>query len=159
MKKKIYISIIVIVLLYASYYYWQNRYVELRPVILAEENHTPQLIYFDNDLYKFAKPNEISPSYYKNIRWVLGDTRVDYIEENGIIYVRNKFLNDMNMVWNYTNRATYSKYFKIKREMDSINLIYKMEYVDSQKKRIDSVLKTIKTDSIKFHRDQENRAN
>lgn len=159
MKKKIYISIIVIVLLYASYYYWQNRYVELRPVILAEEDYTRQLVFFDNNLYKFAKPNEVSPSYYKNIKWVLNKSRVDYIEENGIFYVRNKFLNDMNLVWNYTNRATYSKYFKIEKEMDSINLIYEMEYVDSQRKKIDSVLKTIKTDSIKFHRDRKNKEN
>ncbi|KIC00677.1 hypothetical protein [Flavobacterium sp. JRM] len=157
MKKKIYITLIALVLLFSGYYYWENRYVELKPVI--SKGYDRQIVFFQNDYYKFAKPNEISPSYYKNIRWVLNDSRVDYIEENGIIYVRNKFLNDMEMVWNYTTRAISTKYFKIKREMDSINLISEKEYVDSRRKKIDSVLKTIKTDSIKFHRDQENKEN
>jgi hypothetical protein len=157
MKKKIHITLATLVLLFSGYYYWENRYVELQLVISKEYDR--QIVFFQNDYYKFAKPNEISPSYYKNIRWVLNDSRVDYIEENRIIYVRNKFLNDMEMVWNYTNRATSSKHFKIKREVDSINLIYEKEYVDSQKKRIDSVLKTIKTDSIKFLRNQGNKEN
>ncbi|KIA93636.1 hypothetical protein [Flavobacterium sp. KMS] len=159
MKKKIYVTLIALVLLFSGYYYWENRYVELKPVIVAEREYTRQITFFDNDLYKFAKPNEISPSYYKNIKWVLNDSRVDYIEENGIIYVRNKFLNDMNMVWNYTTRAISTKYFKQERERDSLYLIRIKKRTDSQKTIIDSLLKTIKTDSIKFHRDQENREN
>lgn len=159
MKKKIYITLATLTLLLSAYFYWENRYVELKPVILAEEKYTRQIIFFDNDLYKFAKPNEISPSYYKNIKWVLDDSRVDYIEENGVIYVRNKFLNDMNMVWNYTTRATSTKYFKLEREKDSIDLIYKKEYVASRRKKIESILKTIKKDSIKFDEDHENKAN
>lgn len=159
MKKKIYITLATLILLLSAYFYWENRYVELKPVISAEEKYTRQIIFFDNDLYKFAKPNEISPSYYKNIKWVLDDSRVDYIEENGVIYVRNKFLNDMNMVWNYTTRATSTKYFKLEREKDSIDLIYKKEYVASRRKKIESILKTIKTDSIKFDEDHENKEN
>lgn len=159
MKKKIYITLATLILLLSAYFYWENRYVELRPVISAEEKYTRQIIFFDNDLYKFAKPNEISPSYYKNIKWVLDDSRVDYIEKNGVIYVRNKFLNDMNMVWNYTTRATSTKYFKLEREKDSIDLIYKKEYVASRRKKIESILKTIKTDSIKFDEDHENKEN
>lgn len=159
MKKKIYITLATLILLFSAYYYWENRYVELKPVISADEEYTRQIIFFDNDLYKFAKPNEISPSYYKNIKWVLNDSRVDYIEENGVIYVRNKFLNDMNMVWNYTTRATSTKYFKLETEKDSIDLIYKEEYVASRRKKIESILKTIKTDSIKFHRNHENKKN
>ncbi|MCC9064837.1 hypothetical protein [Flavobacterium piscisymbiosum] len=159
MKKKIYITLATLILLLSAYFYWENRYVELKPVISAEEKYTRQIIFFDNDLYKFAKPNEISPSYYKNIKWVLDDSRVDYIEENGVIYVRNKFLNDMNMVWNYTTRATSTKYFKLEREKDSIYLIYKKEYVESRRKKIESILKTIKTDSIKFDEDHENKEN
>ncbi|MFQ6599833.1 hypothetical protein [Flavobacterium sp. C3NV] len=157
MKKKIYITLATLVLLFAAYYYWENRYVELRPVI--SKGYDRQIVFFQNDYYKFAKPNEISPSYYKNIKWILDDSKVDYIEENGIIYVRNKFLNDMEMVWNYSNRATGTKYFKIEKEMDSINLISEKEYVASRRKKIDSILKTIKTDSIKFHEDQENKEN
>ncbi|MEN2400661.1 hypothetical protein GKZ90_0012790 [Flavobacterium sp. MC2016-06] len=149
MKKKIFIVLITLVLLFSAYYYWQNRYVEFRPVILAEENDTRRLLFFDNDLYKFAEPNEVPPNYYKHLRWVLGRSHVDYIEENGIIYVRNKRFNDMNLMWNYTTRATTSKFFKIEREMDSINLIYEIEYVESQKKIIDGFLKEIKNDSIK----------
>jgi hypothetical protein len=67
MKKKILIVLITFALLFSAYYYWENRYVELRPVILAEENYSRQLIFFDNDLYKFAETNEISLNYYKNI--------------------------------------------------------------------------------------------
>jgi hypothetical protein len=159
MKKKIYITLVTLILLFSAYYYWENRYVKLQPVILAEIEYTRRITFFDNDLYKFAKPNEISPSYYKNIKWVLDGSRVDYIEENGIIYVRNKFLNDMNMVWNYTTRATSTKYFKLEKERDSINLIYKNEYVASRRKKIESILKTIKTDSIKFHGDHKNKEN
>lgn len=141
MKKKIYIGLIVVILLFASYYYWQNRYVEFRPVILAEENYSRQIIFFDNDLYKFAEPNEVSPNYYKNIKWVLDRSSQPYIEKNGIIYVRNHYLNDMNLMWNYTTRTTSVKFFKQEKDTDSINLIYEKEYVDSQKKIIDSCLK------------------
>lgn len=149
MKKKIVIALTVLVLLFSSYYYWQNRYVELRPVILAEENYTRQLIFFDNDLYKFAEPNEVSPNYYKHIKWVLDRSNVDYIEENGIIYVRNKRFNDMNLMWNYTNRTTSAQFFKEERTMDSLHLISVKEYTDSQKKIIDAYLKEIKTSSKK----------
>ncbi|MET0945779.1 MAG: hypothetical protein ABWY22_10245 [Flavobacterium sp.] len=157
MKKKIYITLTALVVLSSGYYYWENRYVELRPVI--SKGYDRQIIFFQNDFYKFAKPNEISASYYKNIKWILDDSRVDYVEENGIIYVRNKFLNDMEMVWNYTTRTTSTKYFKLQREMDSLHLISEKEYVASRRKMIESTLKTIKTDSIKFHKDHENKEN
>lgn len=146
-------------LLFSAYFYWENRYVELKPVILAESEYTRRITFFDNDLYRFAEPNEISPSYYKNIKWVLNDSRVDYIEKNGIIYVRNKFLNDMDMVWNYSTRAISTKYFKQERESDSLYLIRIKKRTDSQKIMIESILKTIKTDSIKFHEDQKNKGN
>ncbi|KFF10344.1 hypothetical protein [Flavobacterium hydatis] len=159
MKKKIYITLATLILLFLAYYYWENRYVELQPVIAAEGEYTRRITFFDNDLYKFAKPNEISPSYYKNIEWVLDDSRIDYIEENGIIYVRNKFLNDMNMVWNYTTRAISTKYFKQERESDSLYLIRIRNRTDFRRNKIDSILKTIKTDSIKFLRNQGNKEN
>lgn len=152
MKKKLCIGGIVLILLsasYSSYYYWQNRYVKFRPVILAEENYTRQLIYFDNDLYKFAEPNEVPPNFYKHLKWVLDRSNVHYIEENGIIYVPNKRFNDMNLMWNYTNRTNSPEFFKEEREMDSLHLIYEKEHVDSQKKIIDAYLNEIKQDSIK----------
>lgn len=145
------------IVLFSAYFYWQNRYVELHPVI--SKGYDRQIVFFQNDYYRFAKPNEISPSYYKNIKWILDDSSVDYIQENGIIYVRNKFFDDMEMAWNYTSRATSTKYFKSEKEMDSINLISKKEYVDSRRKKIESAIKTIKADSIKFHKDHENKEN
>jgi len=135
MKKKIYIGVLIIILLFASYFYWQNRYVELRPVILAEENYSRQLIFFDSDLYKFAEPNEISPNYYKNIKFVLDRSGQPYIEKNGIIYVRNHYLNDMNLMWNYTTRSINPTWFKLKREMDSINGDYE------SKEKLDNIIK------------------
>jgi len=135
MKKKIYIGLATIIILFSAYFYWQNRYVEFRPVILAEENYSRHLIFFDNDLYKFAEPNEISPNYYKNIKFVLDRSGQSYIEKNGIIYVRNHYLNDMNLMWNYTTRSTNPAWFKLKREMDSINGDYE------SKEKLDSIIK------------------
>ena len=135
MKKKIYIGEIAIIIFLASYFFWQNRYVEFRPVILAEENYSRQLIFFDNDLYKFAEPNEISPNYYKNIKFVLDRSGQPYIEKNGIIYVRNHYLNDMNLMWNYTTRSINPTWFKLKREMDSINGDYE------SKEKLDNIIK------------------
>lgn len=135
MKKKIYTGIVVIILLFASFFYWQNRYVEFRPVILAEENDSHQLFFLNNDLYKFAEPNEISPNYYKNIKFVLDRSGQPYIEKNGIIYVRNHYLNDMNLMWNYTTRSTNPTWFKLKRDMDSINGDYE------SKEKLDTIIK------------------
>jgi hypothetical protein len=135
MKKKIYIGLATIIILFSAYFYWQNRYVEFRPVILAEENYSRHLIFFDNDLYKFAEPSEISPNYYKNIKFVLDRSGQPYIEKNGIIYVRNHYLNDMNLMWNYTTRSTNPAWFKLKREMDSINGDYE------SKEKLDSIIK------------------
>jgi hypothetical protein len=135
MKKKIYIGLATIIILFSAYFYCQNRYVEFRPVILAEENYSRHLIFFDNDLYKFAEPNEVSPNYYKNIKFVLDRSGQSYIEKNGIIYVRNHYLNDMNLMWNYTTRSTNPAWFKLKREMDSINGDYE------SKEKLDSIIK------------------
>ncbi|KAF2332472.1 hypothetical protein [Flavobacterium daemonense] len=145
MKKKIFIVLIVLVLLFSTYYYWQNRYVVVKPIIAMEYDR--QIILFDNSYFRFAEPSEISPNFYKHIKFVLSRSAIDYVEENGIIYVRNKFFNDMELAWNYTNRANSVEYFKMEREVDSINLIYEKEYVDSQKKIIDGYLKEIKATS------------
>ena len=65
MKKKIYISLIGVVLLFLVYYYWQNRYVELRPVLSKE--YTRPIIVFQNDYYRIAERNETPPNFYENI--------------------------------------------------------------------------------------------
>jgi hypothetical protein len=46
-------------------------------------------------------------------------------------------------MWNYTTRTTSVKFFKQEKDTDSINLIYEKQYVDSQKKIIDSCLKEL----------------
>jgi len=119
MKKKLFIAVAGLALLFAGYYYWQNRYVELRPIIAIEYDR--QIILFDNSYFRFAEPNEIPPNFYKHLKFVLDCSRIDYIEKNGIIYVRNKFFDDMELAWNFTNRASSAKFFKMKKEMDSIN--------------------------------------
>lgn len=119
MKKKIVIALTVLVLLFSAYCFWQNRYVELRPIIAIEYDR--QMILFENSYFRFAKPNEIPPNFYKHLKFVLSRSNIDYIEKNGIVYVRNKFFNDMELAWNFTNRANSVEYFKMEKEMDSIN--------------------------------------
>ncbi|OXA84982.1 hypothetical protein [Flavobacterium hercynium] len=100
MKKKIYSGLGVLVILVSVYCYWQNRYVELRPVILKE--YEQPIIFFDNQLYKSAEPNEVPANYYKNIDYVIDRSVEDYIKRDGKIYVRYKLMNDLNLIWNYT---------------------------------------------------------
>ncbi|OXB09942.1 hypothetical protein B0A81_04705 [Flavobacterium plurextorum] len=134
MNKKIYLILAIPIVLFSAYYYWENRYVELRPVIPKE--YTRQLIFFDNDLYKIAKPNEVSPKYYKNIKFVLDRSSQEYIIKKGLIYVKFKYMHDMNLMWNYTTRATDPTWFNLKREMDSINGNVKGQ------REMDSIIKT-----------------
>jgi len=119
MKRKIYAGLGTLIILLSTYYYWQNRYVELRPVIRKE--YTSPLIVFQNDFYKIADSNEISLNYYKNIKYVMDRSGEDYIIKNGKIYIKYKIMNDMELIWNYTTRSTRPDWFKLKREMDSIN--------------------------------------
>lgn len=147
MKKKKYIALAVLIVLLGTYYYWNNRYVELRPVV-AKKSAFP-IIIFDNDHYKIAEPNEVSPNYYKYIKWVLDRSSQDYIEKSGVIYIKYKYMNDMNLIWNYTTRTNSPRFFKQERKMDSLHLISIKEYTDSQKKIIDAYLNTLKKSTIK----------
>ncbi len=123
MKKKIYIALIILTLLFSVNYYWQNRYVKLRPVVPNEVLHRPVFFsnLFNNQLFRIANPNEVSQNYYKNIRYVLDRSGQKYIVKSGDIYIKYQYMNDMELIWNYTKRATDPAWFKLKREMDSIN--------------------------------------
>jgi len=137
MKKKIYIGVIILFLLFASYFYWQNRYVELRPVLVNEALHRPILFSetFHNQLYRIAKPNEIPPNFYKNIKWVLEREHQEYIVKNGVIYIRYKYMNDYEMIWNHTTKTNNLEWFKSQRRMDSINGDYE------SKEKLDNIIK------------------
>ena len=123
MKKKTLIFLITFAILFSAYYYWQNRYVELRPVIVNEDLREPILFpeIFHNQLFKIAKTNEISPNFYKNIKWVLQREHQEYIVKNGAIYIKYKYMNDYEMIWNHTNKTNNLEWFKSQRSMDSIN--------------------------------------
>lgn len=139
MKKKIYIFSLILIILCSVYYYWQNRYVKLLPVLVNEDLRRPVLFSetFHNQLFKFAKPNEISPNYYKNIKYVLDRSRQEYIIKNGEIYIKYKYMHDMELIWNYTTRTTNPTWFKLKREMDSMNGDNK------EKEKLDSIIKEL----------------
>lgn len=119
MKRKIYSGLVMLVIIVSVYYYTQNSYVELRPVI--PNSYDRQIVLYHNQLFKFAKPNEIPANYYKNIGYVIKRSGVEHKVINGKIYVKCKEMNDMEMIWNYTTRSTKPSWFKLKRRMDSLN--------------------------------------
>lgn len=123
MKKKTLIFLITFAILFSAYYYWQNRYVELRPVIVNEDLREPILFQetFHNQLFKIAKTNEIPSNFYKNIQWVLQREHQEYIVKNGVIYIKYKYMNDYEMIWNHTTKTNNLEWFKSQRSMDSIN--------------------------------------
>ncbi|OXA84983.1 hypothetical protein [Flavobacterium hercynium] len=119
MIKKIFIVLAILIVSFSFYYYWQNRYVELRPVLSKE--YTRPIIVFQNDYYRIAERNETPPNFYENIRYVLGRENQDYIEKDGIIYIKYKYMNDLEMIWNHTLKTNNLKWYKTQRRMDSIN--------------------------------------
>jgi virulence-associated protein VapD len=134
---KTYIGLAILIILFSVYYHWQNRYVELRPVLVNEVLHRPIFFSetFHNQLFKIAKPNEIPPNFYKNIKWVLEREHQEYIVKNGVIYIRYKYMNDYEMIWNHTTKTNNLEWFKLKREMDSINGDYE------SKEKLDRIIK------------------
>jgi hypothetical protein len=140
MKKKIGIVLTSVVLLFLVYYYWENRYVELRPVVPEEILNRPVFFpeTFHNQLFKFAEPNEVPKYYYKNIKYVLDRSGQEYIVKDGDIYIKYKYMHDMELIWNYTTRTTNPTWFNLKREMDSIN-------GDTENlKELDSIIKNLR---------------
>jgi len=131
-RRKVFFILLSFVLSGLLYYYWQNRYVELHPVL--PNGYDRQIVFTHNQLFKIAEPNEVSPDYYKNIQYVLDRSGVDYIIRDKKIYVKYLVMNDMEMIWNYTTQTTNADWFKRELEMDSINRIYKKQYEDSIRK-------------------------
>ncbi|WP_409417229.1 hypothetical protein [Flavobacterium sp. PS2] len=121
MKKKIYIALTTLIVLFSVYYYWENRYVELRPVLSKDEPHP--IIIFQNDFYRIAERNETPPNFYKNIKFVLDHEFVDYVIKDGVVFIRNKDMNDLEMIWNHTTKTNNPDWLKMKRKEDSINRI------------------------------------
>lgn len=123
MKKYITIALASVILLFSVYYYWQNSYVKLRPVVVNEFLDRPVFFSetFHNQLFKIAEKNEVPKYYYKNIKYVLDRVSQEYILKNGEIYIKNKYINDMELIWNYTTKTSNIEWFKSQKEMDSIN--------------------------------------
>ncbi|MBE8724412.1 hypothetical protein [Flavobacterium hungaricum] len=123
MKKYILIIVTGAIFLFSVNYYWQNRYVELRPVVPREDLHRPIFFseIFHNQLFKNANLNEVPRYYYKNMKYVLDRESQEYILKNGVIYIKYKYMNDMEMIWNYTTKTSNLDWFKSQRDMDSIN--------------------------------------
>jgi hypothetical protein len=133
MKKKIYVTLAVLIVLFGTYYYWNNRYVELRPVLSKDEPHP--IIIFQNDFYRIAERNETPPNFYKNIKFVLEREHQDYIVKNGVIYIKYKYMNDLEMIWNHTLKTNDADWLKIKRKEDSLYRIYRKQYEDSHNEK------------------------
>ena len=127
MREKILAVLAILIVSFSFYYYWQNRYVELRPVILKE--YYQPIILFDNQLYKFAEPNEVPANYYKNIEFVIDHSIRDYVKRDGKIYVRHKLMNDLNLIWNYTNRTGNAEWIMQEINEDKLKL---QKFEDSQ---------------------------
>jgi len=125
-----------LIIVFSIYYYWQNRYLELRPILVNEVLHKPILLSetFHNQLFRIAKPNEIPPNFYKNIKWVLEREHQEYIVKNGLIYIRYKYMNDYEMIWNHTTKTNNLEWFKSQRRLDSINGNYE------SKEKLDSII-------------------
>ncbi|WP_394776232.1 hypothetical protein [Flavobacterium sp.] len=126
MKKKIYVAFAILIVLFSAYYYWENRYVELRPVILNDDVHrvkvfNRKIVIFQNDFYRIAERDETPPNFYKNIRFVLDHQTEDYIVKGGVIYIKYKYMNDLEMIWNYTTKTNDLTWIKQKKEEDIFN--------------------------------------
>ncbi|WP_294965639.1 hypothetical protein [uncultured Flavobacterium sp.] len=123
MKKYIYLALASVILLFTAYYCWENSYVELHPVVVNEVLHRPVFFseIFHNQLFKIAETHEVPKYYYKNIKYVLDRESQEYTLKNGEIYIKKKYMNDMELIWNYTTKTSNIEWFKSQKEMDSIN--------------------------------------
>lgn len=130
MKKKIYITLSTLFILFSFYYYWENRYVELHPVILNDNVRkfkvfNRKIVIFQNDFYRIARRDEISSNFYQNIKFVLDHQIEDYIVKDGVIYIKYKSMHDLEMIWNYTIKTNDLSWIKRKKEEDRFNRMNK----------------------------------
>lgn len=95
MKKKIISIIVLLSVLFSIYYYWNYSYVKLYPVKLIEEEY----VIITEKSY---------PDFYENIVFVLDNYNEDYIIDNGIILIKRKKMRDLELIYNYTNKANDS---------------------------------------------------
>lgn len=121
MIKKLYLLLAILLVLFSVYYYWQNRYVELRPVILNDDVQrvkvfNRKIVIFQNDFYKIAERDETPPNFYKNIRFVIDHQVEDYIVKGGVIYIRYKYMNDLEMIYNHTLKTNDLTWIKQKKK-------------------------------------------
>lgn len=133
MKKNIYKILGILVVLLSVHYYWENRYVELRPVIINDIVQRP--IIFDNDHYKIVDKDKAPRNFYKNIRFVLDHYSAnyeDYIVKEGVVYIRYKDMSDLDLMWNFTNRTGDSIWIKELINEDKLKLKL---FEDSQKNK------------------------
>ncbi|WP_456312292.1 hypothetical protein [Pseudomonas shirazensis] len=126
MKKKVFVKFAILIVLFSAYFYWQNRYVELRPVILNNDINRVKvlnrnIVFFQNDFYRIAERNETPPNFYKNIKFVLDHQIGDYIVKEGVIYIKHKYMNDLEMIWNYTAKTNDLTWIKQKEKEDIFN--------------------------------------
>lgn len=124
-KKKIYIGLAILLVLISAYYYWNNRYVELHAVVTNYIVQRP--IIFESENYKILERDEAPENFYENIRFVLDHMERDYIMEDGIVFIRYKTMNDLDLIWNFTNRTSDSIWLmqKIKEDRHNLDMIEK----------------------------------
>lgn len=124
MKKKIYLILVTIVVLF-TVYYCENRYVELQAVVTNYIVQRPTI--FESENYKILERDEAPENFYENIRFVLDHMERDYIMEDGIVFIRYKTMNNLDLIWNFTNRTSDSIWLmqKIKEDRHNLDLIEK----------------------------------
>ncbi|WP_202703794.1 hypothetical protein [Flavobacterium sp. UGB4466] len=95
MKKKIFLVVVLSIVLFSVYYYWSNKYVNLYPVNLEHEEY-------------IVNTNKIPNDFYKKMELVLNNYNEDYIVKNNIILIKNKKMNDLELIYNYTKKSNDS---------------------------------------------------
>ncbi|MFH7017794.1 hypothetical protein [Flavobacterium sp. FlaQc-47] len=124
MKKKIYLILVTTVVLF-TVYYCENRYVELQAVVTNYIVQRPTI--FESENYKILERDEAPENFYENIRFVLDHMERDYNMEDGIVFIRYKTMNDLDLIWNFTNRTSDSIWLmqKIKEDRHNLDMIEK----------------------------------
>ncbi|OXG08290.1 hypothetical protein BC749_104343 [Flavobacterium araucananum] len=126
--KKINIILGTLIILFSIWYYWNNRYVELHAVAINDIVQRPTI--FESENYKILEREEAPENFYENIRFVLDHNTAnyeDYIVKKGVVYIRYKDMNDLDLIWNFTKRTSDSIWLtqKVKEERRNLDVIEK----------------------------------